>query len=116
MDRERLKTLTRAGVFQVGLLTLLLGAISYGAFIFFGFEEAFAGIAAQLILILVILVWVVSYLLRVVTGKMTFMEQRKRYLKVYEELTDTELQEKYDSMSDEEKIALIQELESDKNL
>ena len=64
---------------------------------------------------MVILGWTGSYLLRVITGKMTFMEQRKRYLQSYEELTNTELQQKYDAMSEKENTLLMEEIERENN-
>ncbi len=46
---------------------------------------------------------------------MTFMEQRKRYRKEYQEITERELEAKFDSMSNEDKIRLIKEVEKDNN-
>ncbi len=106
--------MTKANVLQVGLAVFLFGGISYGAFRLIGFDETSSGIAAQALLVLIILGWSGTYFLRVITGKMTFMEQRKRYRKAYEEISEAKLQEKFDSMSEEEKNKLIQELEIDK--
>ncbi len=105
--------MTRAKVIELGLVVLALGAVLYEVFKFLGLEGASAGIASEAILIALIVVWTGSYLLRVVTGKMTFMEQRKRYRKAYEELTNDELQARLDSMSDEEQMLLMKELEDD---
>ena len=43
------------------------------------------------------------------------MEQRKRYNEEYKLITDRELQNKFDSMSNKEKRDLIKELEKDNN-
>ena len=108
--------MTRAKVLQLGLLIFSLGAFGYWVFRFLGLEGATAGIAAESLLILIVVGWTGTYLFRVLTGQMTFNEQRKRYLEAYEKLTTDELQERFDAMSDEEKIQLMKELESDKDL
>ena len=94
----------------VGLLVLVLGGVGYGAFSAAGFEGASAGIAAEAVLIVIVVVWTGSYLFRVVTGKMTYMEQRRRYRKGYDQLTDDELQERFASLSPEEQRALLAEI------
>jgi len=94
----------------IGLAVLVLGAIGYGAFTAVGFEDASAGIAAEAVLIVIVVVWTGSYLFRVVTGKMTYMEQRRRYREEYDEFTDAQLQERFDALSPEEQQALLKEL------
>ena len=108
--------MTRAKVLQLGLLVFVLGACGYWGFRFLGLEGASAGIAAEALLILIVIGWIGTYVFRVVTGQMTFNEQRKRYLQEYEKLTNEELQARFDAMSDEEKIRLIKELDSDNQL
>ena len=102
--------MTRLKVLLVGLLVLVLGGVGYGAFSAAGFEDASAGIAAEAVLIVIVVVWTGSYLFRVVTGKMTYMEQRRRYRKGYDQLTDEELQERFASLSTEEQQALLAEI------
>ncbi len=114
MVKERFKRLTRATVFQIGLAVLALGAIGYEGFRLIGFDGASAGIAAEAVLVLVVFGWTGSYLRRVFTGKMTFVEQRKRYRKAYDELTKSELAAQFESMSEEEQIRLIEEMEDNK--
>ena len=99
--------MTRAKVFQIGLVVFLLGVLGYEVFQFLGFESLSAGIATQSILILIIIAWTASYLLRVFSGNMTFMEQRKRYREAYEKLTDEKIKEKFEAMTEEEKIELL---------
>ena len=108
--------MTRAKVFQIGLLVFILGGFGYELFKLLGFESISAGIAAQSILILIVFGWTGSYLFRVFTGNMTFMEQRKRYRKAYEKLTDEKIKEKFESMTEEEKIELIRTLEKESDL
>ena len=107
--------MTRAKVLQIGLLVLLLGGTAYGAFQLLGLESASAGIASEAVLVALVFVWIGSYLFRVVTGKMTFMEQRKRYRQTYEELTNKELLKTLDAMPEEERNLLLKELEVEKN-
>ena len=105
--------MTRAKVLQLGLFLLIGGPLVYQAFRFIGFEGFSAGIASQSILVLIVLGWTGSYLFRVFTGQMTFMEQRKRYRSAYDQLTDAKLKERFELLSDEEKNQLIQEVESE---
>lgn len=107
--------MTRTKVFQIGLSVFIFGGVVYELFQFFGLESISAGIAAQSILILIICLWTASYLFRVFTGNMTFMEQRKRYRKAYEEMTEEKIKEKFEAMSPEEKTALIEDLEKETN-
>ena len=102
--------MTRLNVLLIGLAVLVLGAIGYGAFTAVGFEDASAGIAAEAVLIVIVVVWTGSYLFRVVTGKMTYMEQRRRYREEYDEFTDAQLQERFDALSPDEQQALLKEL------
>jgi hypothetical protein len=62
------------------------------------------------VLVAVVLVWTGSYLFRVVTGNMTYMEQRRRYRSAYEAATDEELQQRFDALSPEEQEKLLREL------
>ena len=105
--------MTRIQVFQIGLIVFVLGGLGYEVFHLLGFELIPAGIAAQSILILIIFAWTSSYLFRVFTGNMTFMEQRKRYREAYEKLTDEKIREKFETMTDEEKIELLKAVEED---
>ena len=46
--------MTRAQVFQIGFIVFVLGGLGYEVFQLLGFESISAGIATQLILILII--------------------------------------------------------------
>ncbi len=105
--------MTRAQVFQIGLFVFVLGGLGYEVFQLLGFESISAGIATQAILILIILAWTASYLFRVFSGNMTFMEQRKRYREAYEKLTDEKIKEKFDAMTDKEKNELLKTIEKE---
>ncbi len=106
--------MTRAKVFQIGLIVFVFGGLIYELFQLLGFESISAGIAAQSILIFIIFAWTASYIFRVFSGNMTFMEQRKRYREAYEKLTDQKIKEKFDAMTEEEKIQLLKTVEQER--
>ena len=105
--------MTRAKVFQIGFIVFVLGGLGYEVFQLLGFESISAGIATQSILILSIFSWTVSYLFRVFSGNMTFMEQRKRYREAYEKLMDEKIRKKFEAMTEEEKIELLKTVEEE---
>ena len=107
MGKERVRTLTRGNVVLLGSSLLLLGGGCYGFFRIIGFEDISAGIWAESLLILLVFIWTASYILRVFTGKMTFVEQRKRYQSAYDQKTSDELQKRFESLSEEEQALLI---------
>ena len=103
--------ITRGKALLIGLALFAVGGAGYWGFHAAGLEGFSAGIAAQLLLVAIVVVWTGSYLLRVVTGNMTYMEQRRRYRSAYESATDEELQKRFDALSPEEQQQLLQELE-----
>ena len=105
--------MTRAKVFQIGLIVFILGGLGYEVFQLLGFESITAGIAAQTVLILLVFGWTVSYLFRVFSGNMTFIEQRKRYREAYEKLTDEKIMKKFEAMTEEEKIELLKTIQEE---
>ena len=113
MASVRADVLTRANVVLIGFSVIALGVFASNFFRVIGIDQASAGIASQLILVLLLLGWTGSYLFRVFSGKMTFVEQRKRYLEAYEKLTSTELQARFESMTEEEQISLLKDLEKE---
>ena len=99
--------MTRAGVLKLGLGLLLAGGLGYWMFEALGLEGFSAGIAAEALLVVVVVVWTSSYLFRVVTGRMTYMQQRRRYRSGYDELTAQQLHERFDAMTPEQQQALM---------
>ena len=99
--------MTRAGVLKLGLGLLLTGGLGYWLFEALGLEGFSAGIAAEALLVVIVVVWTSSYLFRVVTGRMTYMQQRRRYRSGYDQLTAQELQERFDAMTPEQQQALM---------
>ena len=84
--------MTKGKVVQIGFLIFLLGLISYKLAPKLGIDNFTANTASSVILIVIVITWVASYIFRVVNGKMTFMEQRKRYRKEYEKIVNDKLE------------------------
>ena len=103
--------MTKGKVVQIGLLISLLGLLSYKLAPQFGIDSFTSSTISNFILIVIVIVWVSSYVFRVVNGKMTFMEQRKRYRKEYEKIVNDKLESKFNSLSKEEQKKLLEDLE-----
>jgi len=103
--------LTKGKVVQIGLLISLLGLLSYKLAPQFGIDNFTASSISNFILIVIVIAWVSSYVFRVVNGKMTFMEQRKRYRKEYEKVINDKLESKFNLLSKEEQEKLLEDLE-----
>ena len=103
--------MTKGKVVQIGLLISLLGILSYKLAPQFGMDNFTASTISNFILIVIVITWVSSYVFRVVNGKMTFMEQRKRYRKEYEKIVNDKLEIKFNSLSKEEQEKLMEDLE-----
>ena len=101
---------TRGGALLIGGAVFAIGGLGYWAFQAAGFEGFSAGIAAQAVLVAIVLLWTGSYLFRVVTGNMTYMEQRRRYRSAYDAATEQELQQRFESLSPAEQEALLREI------
>jgi predicted lipid-binding transport protein (Tim44 family) len=101
---------TRGQVLLLGLGLLVLGAGGYGLFQATGFEGFSAGIAASVLLLLVVVGWTGTYLVRVVSGRMTFSEQRRRYRAGYDAATDAALEARFAALPAEEQARLLAEL------
>ena len=106
--------MTKGKVIQIGLFISLIGLISYKFEPQIGIDNFTSTTISSCILILIVITWVTSYVYRVVNGKMTFMEQRKRYRKEYEKVVNDKLETKFNSLSKEEQQKLMEDLE--KNL
>jgi len=103
--------LTKGKVIQIGLFFSLIGLISYELVLQIGINNFTASTFSSCILILIVITWVTSYIYRVVNGKMTFMEQRKRYRKEYEKVVNDRLETKFEALSKEEQEKLMKDLE-----
>ena len=103
--------MSKVKVVQIGILISLLGFISYKLVGEFGIDNFTASTISSCILILIVITWVASYVYRVVNGKMTFMEQRKRYRKEYEKVMNDKLESKFNALAKEDQDKLMEELE-----
>ena len=103
--------MTKGKVIQIGLIISLIGLISYKFAPEIGVDNFTATTLSSCILILIVITWVTSYVYRVVNGKMTFMEQRKRYRKEYEKVVNDKLETKFNALSKEEQEKLMKDLE-----
>ena len=103
--------MTKGKVIQIGILLALIGLISYELAPRIGIADFTAATISSCILILIVITWVSSYVYRVVNGKMTFMEQRKRYRKEYEKVVNDKLETKFNSLSKEEHEKLMKDLQ-----
>ena len=104
--------MTKSKVVQIGILVSFLGLISFKLAHQFGLENFTTSTISSFILIMIIITWVSSYVYRVINGKMTFMEQRKRYRKEYEKVVNDKLETKFNSLSKEEQEKLMDDLEN----
>ena len=102
--------MTKGGALLLGLAVLGLGAAGYAAFASTGFEGFSAGIAASAVLMVVVVLWTGSYLFRAVTGRMTYMQQRKRYRQRYDAETNEELEARFAALSPQEQQRLLEEI------
>jgi hypothetical protein len=101
--------MTKGQSLLVGLAVFGLGAGGYGLLQLSGFEGFSAGIAASSLLMLLVLGWIATYLLRAVSGTMTYMQQRRTYRDAYDALTSEELERKFAALSPEEQERLLRE-------
>ncbi len=101
--------MTKGQSLLIGLAVLGLGALGYGLFQASGVEGFSAGIAASSLLMVLVLGWTASYLLRAVTGNMTYMQQRRSYRSAYDAHTTEVLQRKFDALSAEEQQQLLEQ-------
>ena len=106
--------MTKGKVIQIGLLLSLVGLISYKFAPQIGIDNLTSTTISSCILILIVITWVSSYVYRVVNGKMTFMEQRKRYRREYEKIVNDKLENKFNSLPREEQEKLMEDLEKNR--
>ena len=103
--------MTKGKILQIGFFISLIGLISYEFAHQIGINNFTATTLSSCILILIVITWVSSYVYRVVNGKMTFMEQRRRYRKKYEKVVNDKLENKFNALSKEEQQKLMEDLE-----
>ena len=103
--------MTKGKVIQIGFLLSLIGFFSLKFLPLIGHTELTTSSISNILLIIIVLLWVMSYIFRVMSGNMTFMEQRKRYRAKYEKIIDEKLKSKFNSLSSEEQEKLLEQIE-----
>lgn len=97
----------RIDVIAIGIGVFIAGGLFYLAFNWAGLDNQSAGIWSQLVLVGGLLVWTSTYVLRVLSKKMTYHQQ----LEDYEEAV---LQKRLAEMSPEEIAQLQAEVEQER--
>ena len=103
--------MTKGKIIQIGIFVSLVGLISYEIAPQIGIDDFTASTISSCILIFIVITWVTSYVYRVINGKMTFMEQRRRYREEYEKVVNDKLETKFNALSKEEQEKLMEDLE-----
>jgi hypothetical protein len=96
--------MSRLDAIGISVAVFALGGIGYLALKLAGVGDINAGVWSQLILVVVVLGWTVSYVFRVGTDKMTYAQQRREY-------EDAVFQQQLDKLSPEELEALQAEID-----
>jgi hypothetical protein len=96
----------RIDAIAITLAFFALGGVAYFGLQLAGIEANTAGVWSQAILVVGLLVWLATYLFRVVTGNMTLDQQLEDYKKAV-------LQKKLAEMSPEEIAKLQAEIEAE---
>ncbi len=102
--------MTRGQALLLGLAVFALGGFGWWGFEASGLDGFTPGLVASALLTLVVIAWTGSYLFRVVSGKMTYMEQRRRYRASYDARTDAELLARFETLRPDEQERLLREV------
>jgi class 3 adenylate cyclase len=97
----------RIDVIYVGIAVFAIGGGLYLLLQQLGLDGINAGIWSQVLLVLGLLIWVATYVVRALTKNMTYNQQLKDY-------EDAVLQKRLDEMTPEELAALQAEVEAEK--
>tara|TARA_Y100001970_G_scaffold292077_1_gene431821 strand:+ start:3141 stop:3419 length:279 start_codon:yes stop_codon:yes gene_type:complete len=90
---------------------MLLGLIPSELLPRLGFEKVSIGIISSSFLILIVVIWTATYISRVITGNMTFIQQRRRYRDKYEKILGKQVESKFNLLTDEEKLVILKDME-----
>jgi len=101
--------LTKGQSLLIGLAVLAAGAIAQQLLKANGYEGFSAGILASALLMVLVVGWTASYLLRALTGNMTYMQQRRTYRQAYDAFTTEELERRFAALPPEEQERLLRE-------
>jgi hypothetical protein len=98
----------RVDVLGIGLGFFLTGGLVYGLLLGLGIESQKAGIWAQAVLVGGLILWLCSYIFRVLTHDMTYHQQ----IKDYEEAL---IQKRWESLTPAEREHLQAEVEAERS-
>jgi membrane protein implicated in regulation of membrane protease activity len=98
----------RLDILALGLGLLGGGGLLYWALQSFGVADFDAGLWTQSLLVAGLILWVITYLVRVLTKKMTYAQQLKDY-------ENAVLQKRLDALSPEELAQLQAEVETERH-
>ncbi len=97
----------RIDAIAIGVAIFLFGGLAYGLLQGLGLDSTQAGIWSQSILVLGLMGWLLTYLIRVGNTNMTYNQQRKAY-------EDAILEKRLAEMTPEELAQLQAEVEQEK--
>lgn len=98
----------RVDVIGIGIGLLAAGGLAFVVFRLIGADPANAGIWTQALLVAGLIGWLATYVLRAVSGNMTYHQQRREY-------DDAVLQKRLDELTSEELAQLQAEIEQEKS-
>jgi hypothetical protein len=98
--------MSRLNAIAISVSVFAVGGMGYLALKWAGVDSINAGIWSQLILVVIVLVWTGSYLFRVSTNKMTYMQQLKEY-------EDAVIEKRLEELSPEELAKIQAEIDRD---
>ncbi len=98
----------RVDVIGIGIGLFAAGGLVFAIFRLTGADPANAGIWTQALLVAGLIGWLSTYVLRAVSGNMTYHQQRKEY-------DEAVLQKRLDELTPEELAQLQAEIEQEKS-
>jgi parvulin-like peptidyl-prolyl isomerase len=98
----------RVDIIAIGLGLFVAGGLTFGVFRLTGADPTNAGIWTQALLVAGLVIWILTYALRAVSGNMTYQQQRREY-------DDAVLQKRLDELTPEQLAQLQAEIEQEKS-
>ena len=98
----------RIDVIGIGIGVFAAGGVAYLILLGLGLDTQDAGIWSQVMLVVGLLVWVSTYLLRVLTHNMTYHQQREDY-------EEAVFQKRWDEMTPEQREQLQAQIEQEES-
>ena len=97
----------RIDVITIGLGLFLAGGVAYGLLQVLGFDSLTAGVWSQAVLVIGLIGWLLTYLVRALTQTMTYNQQVKDY-------QEAVLQKRLEELTPEELAQLQSEIEQER--